>query len=123
VARAITKCPNCGEPVTQFAAGCSICGEDLQAARARLAARKAPLTGVSSPFRIPVLDDDAIRVGLALVLTLFVPLLGLLLSGWFAWQAHSQGHLGTRNLLVAVAVLAAVIVAFAPVGVWWLVLR
>jgi predicted amidophosphoribosyltransferase len=27
-------CPNCGEPVTMFAAGCSICGAELDPHRA-----------------------------------------------------------------------------------------
>jgi hypothetical protein len=35
--RAISKCPKCGEPVSPFAAGCAICGTDLQAPRAELA--------------------------------------------------------------------------------------
>ena len=26
------KCPNCGTPVSQFAAGCAICGENLNEA-------------------------------------------------------------------------------------------
>jgi endogenous inhibitor of DNA gyrase (YacG/DUF329 family) len=29
MATAITKCPNCGSTVSQFAAGCTICGKDL----------------------------------------------------------------------------------------------
>ena len=41
VPRAISKCPKCGEPVSPFAAGCAICGTNLDAARAELAARRA----------------------------------------------------------------------------------
>lgn len=73
---------------------------------------------MSSRLRLPAIGDDALRVGLALLLALFMPFLGLLLSGFFAWQAHNEGRSGTRNLLVAVAILAALI-AFAPVGIWW----
>ncbi|MEA2401695.1 MAG: zinc-ribbon domain, partial [Thermoleophilaceae bacterium] len=39
--RAISKCPSCGEPVSPFAAGCAICGTNLEAARAELAAKRA----------------------------------------------------------------------------------
>jgi len=109
--------------VTQFAAGCSICGEDLQAARARLAARRTPMARVSSRLRFPTISDEALRVGIALSLALFIPFFGLLLAGFLAWQAHSDGRSGLRNALVAVAVLAAVLIAFAPVGIWWRLLR
>jgi hypothetical protein len=111
--------------VTQFAAGCSICGEDLQAARARLAAHRAPLAEVSSRLRLPGrlslpgLDDDVLRVGIALFLALFVPLLGLALAGFFAWQAHDAGRAALRNLLAAVAMLAAALIVLAPIGIWW----
>jgi hypothetical protein len=44
--RAVTHCPNCGQTVTPFAAGCAVCGTDLEAARAR---RGAPSAGSSSP--------------------------------------------------------------------------
>jgi hypothetical protein len=29
VPRAISRCPNCREPVSQFAAGCAVCGSSL----------------------------------------------------------------------------------------------
>jgi hypothetical protein len=62
-------------------------------------------------------------VGIALVLALFIPFLGLILAGFFAWQAHNEGRSGQRNLLLAVAVFAAVLIAFAPVGIWWRLLN
>jgi hypothetical protein len=46
-----TKCPGCGVPVSVFAAGCAICGADLEAhpleerridVRARRLARRLP---------------------------------------------------------------------------------
>ena len=29
------RCPNCGEPVSQFAAGCALCGTELDPRRAQ----------------------------------------------------------------------------------------
>jgi hypothetical protein len=42
--RSISRCPKCREPVSQFAAGCAVCGTDIQAARAELAERRAKLS-------------------------------------------------------------------------------
>jgi predicted amidophosphoribosyltransferase len=50
-ARSPNACPNCGEPVTMFAAGCSICGAELDPHRAdgqslrRLLRRVRPVRG------------------------------------------------------------------------------
>jgi hypothetical protein len=35
-----TKCPGCGMPVSVFAAGCAICGADLEAHRRALEERR-----------------------------------------------------------------------------------
>jgi hypothetical protein len=61
VPRAISRCPKCRQPVSQFAAGCAVCGTDLQAARAELAERRARRPQLSA--RVPRLGDDAIRIG------------------------------------------------------------
>jgi hypothetical protein len=60
VPRAISKCPKCGEPVSPFAAGCAICGTNLEAARAELAATRARRPSLPGPVR---LGDDAVRIG------------------------------------------------------------
>jgi hypothetical protein len=62
MARAISKCPSCREPVSQFAAGCAVCGTDLQAARAELAAKRAKLPRMPGDG-VPRLGDDAVRIG------------------------------------------------------------
>jgi hypothetical protein len=41
MAQAISKCPDCGSTVSQFAAGCAICGADLVAARQARERRQA----------------------------------------------------------------------------------
>jgi hypothetical protein len=49
MARAVNKCPNCGAAVTQFAAGCAICGEDLVAAREAKERRREAMPTLAAP--------------------------------------------------------------------------
>jgi hypothetical protein len=116
--RSASRCPNCGEPVSTFAAGCAICGEDLVAARARRAERRASVPGLPARLRdrLPRLDDDALRFGIALLLVLFAPLFGLLLSGFFAWQADRDGRDGVRNVMLALIAVAVVLLLYSPYG-------
>jgi len=69
VPRAISRCPECRQPVSQFAAGCAVCGTDLQAARAERAKRP------HLPGSLPPLGDDALRIGVTVLAALFSPLL------------------------------------------------
>jgi hypothetical protein len=99
VPRAISKCPKCREPVTPFAAGCAVCGTDLEAARADLAARRAKRPHL--PGGVPRLGDDALRIGVTVLAALFSPLMGAILAGYFAYDADRDGRLATRNLMIA----------------------
>jgi hypothetical protein len=111
VPRAISKCPKCGEPVSPFAAGCAICGTDLQAARAELAARRARRPRVPGGFR---LGDDAIRLGVGVLAAVFAPVMGALLTGYFAYDADRDGRTATRNLMIVLLGLSLVgVVAYA----------
>ena len=96
--RSISKCPQCREPVSQFAAGCAVCGTDLQAARAELAERRARRPHL--PGGAPRLGDDAVRIGVTVLAALFSPLMGALLAGWFAYDADRDGRVPTRNLMI-----------------------
>jgi hypothetical protein len=96
VARAISKCPGCGEPVSPFAAGCAICGANLEAARAELGVKRARLPQLPQVR----LGDDAIRIGVAVLAALFSPLMGALLTGYFAYDADRNGRNATRNLMI-----------------------
>src|SRR3712207_3719436 len=81
MARHAGRCPECGEPVSHFAAGCAICGADLERWRAEQAQRRAKLPSVSAPsLRLSAIDDDWLMVGLTVVLVLFAPLFGLILA-------------------------------------------
>ena|SRR2546423_1160362 len=100
--RAISRCPRCGEPVTAYAAGCAICGADIQAARRRLEERRLPTL---PPIR---LGEDGLRFAIALLVALAAPLFGVPLAAFFAWQLHGGGRTTARNLMLAVLVLAVV---------------
>jgi hypothetical protein len=117
VPRAISKCPTCGEPVSPFAAGCAICGTDLQAARAELAAKRHP--------RLPgpvYLSDDALRVGVSVLAAIFSPVMGSLLTAYFAYDADRNGRIRARNLMIVLLGVSLVGV-FAYAQLWgWLFL-
>ena len=116
MARAITKCPNCGSTVSQFAAGCAICGEDLVAARQRLARRSLP--SVPGAGRLPrITGEDALIGGLMIVIAFASPLLGGAIAGLFAYQANSDRNIARRNLCligVAVALVMICLISFLP---------
>jgi hypothetical protein len=104
VPRAITKCPKCGSPVTAYAAGCAVCGADIEAARTAVAERRVHLPSAPS-LR---LGDDGLRLVLGLIVALAAPVFGLLLASWFAWQMHNEGRATARNLMLAVVLIAAI---------------
>jgi hypothetical protein len=114
VPRAISRCPKCREPVSQFAAGCAVCGTDLQAARAELGARRAKRPHL--PGAVPRLGDDAVRIGVTVLAALFSPLMGALLAAYFAYDADRDGRTATRNLMIALLGFSLVgLVAYAQI--------
>jgi hypothetical protein len=117
MARAISRCPDCGEPVTPFAAGCAICGADIAAARAARERRRAAVDRFGGGLRVPSLGDDGLRIVIAVLVTLAAPFIGVLLDSWFAWQLHQEGRLGMRNAMLALAVLG-VVSLMEPFWLW-----
>jgi hypothetical protein len=104
--RAVNRCPQCGEPVSPFAAGCAICGADLEAARARVAARRRPaLPRLQSPTA--GLQVDWVHVAVAVVLALAAAPIGFLLSLYWALQRHRAGEPVMTAAMLAAAALAA----------------
>jgi hypothetical protein len=104
--RAVSRCPQCGEPVSPFAAGCVICGTDLEAARARLAARRRPAV---PRLRTPALQlrIDWVHVAVAYVLALAAAPIGFLLSLYWALQRHRTGEPAMTAAMLGSAALAA----------------
>jgi hypothetical protein len=114
VPRAISRCPNCREPVSQFAAGCAVCGTDLRPARAELEARRARRPQL--PGGAPRLGDDALRIGVTVLAAAFSPLMGAVLAGYFAYDAERDGRALTRNVMIGLLALSLVgLVAYAQI--------
>jgi hypothetical protein len=114
VPRAISKCPKCREPVSPFAAGCAICGTNLEVARAELAAKRARRPSLPGPIR---LGDDGVRIGVGVIAAVFSPVMGALLSGYFAYDAERNGRTATRNLMIALLGFS-LIGVFAYAQIW-----
>lgn len=97
--------------MSPFAAGCAICGTDLEAARADLAARRAWRHRLPT---LPGVSDDGVRVGLTFLLVLAFPLFGLLLAAYFANAADRDSTRYAMFFLAGLSVLLLVL----PVGLW-----
>ncbi|MDQ6805057.1 MAG: hypothetical protein M3065_08815 [Actinomycetota bacterium] len=116
--RAITHCPNCGQTVTPFAAGCAVCGTDLEAARAARSARRrielprARWYGGVSTGRV-----DWVHVAVAVLAALALAPLGLFLALFWASRYHREANTVMTVAMLAVAALAAAAL-FAPVWFW-----
>jgi hypothetical protein len=98
--------------VSQFAAGCAICGENLVAARQR---RERRLEGVPGVLRRPnwvpqITSADAVFGALMLICAFFVPLAGGPIAGLFAYFAHQKGDVVQRNLALAALAVALIVV-------------
>ena len=116
----MSRCPNCGEPVSQFAAGCAICGADLERHRREVAERRRSIPRVAVADRLPTQDTHLTRLAIAVVLTLLAPFVGLCLAAWFAYHADQEGRDGIRNALIAVCGFAFAMLYLAPLSVWGL---
>lgn len=102
-----TKCPGCGEPVSVFAAGCAVCGTDLEQHRRDLDARRIELPHVPRAARRPPFRVDAhlALVALVLLATLLSPFLALIMAAVGAQDRHRNGQIDQRNLFIGLAVL------------------
>lgn len=114
------RCPQCNEPVSAFAAGCAICGADLEAHRREQAERRArrpELPAVTS--RLRAIDDDILMLALTAFLVVFAPIVGLILA---VFGARDPRRANARTWFI---VLAAIAVAFLFIpalryGAWYL---
>jgi hypothetical protein len=113
------RCPQCGEPVTPFAAGCAVCGFDLEQWRREQAA--SPVARARGRVQVPRLSgstrNDVFLVVVMFVLVAFSPLIGALIVGLIAYGKHRDGDVTMRN--VALGFLALDVVAIwagVPIG-------
>jgi hypothetical protein len=100
--------------VSVFAAGCAICGADLERHRRDLeerridlpsvprAPRSLPGAGRASGFR---LDAHFALVALVLLATLLSPFVALIMAAVGVQDRHRNGQTGQRNLFIALAVV------------------
>jgi hypothetical protein len=118
MARAVTKCPNCGSSVSQFAAGCAICGENLVAARQELERRREARPSLAAPGWLPEITAGDAVLGVILIVAAFsFPIIGGPIAGLFAYFGHRNGDQVQRNfalVAVAIAVITLVVVSFIP---------
>src|SRR5919197_1647131 len=94
-------CPNCGEPVSVFAAGCAYCGADLERhrrglGRHRLGRHELPRVGWRP-------DAHTTLVIFTVLAVLLSPMIGLILALVGAQDRHRSGQLDQRNLFLALA--------------------
>ncbi len=108
------RCPNCREPVSPFAAGCALCGADLDAHRAHqrpsrldLARGRAP--SVKPSVKLPAGLDlaDGLFLAAALVLALGAAIYGLALALLVAADRHRSSEETMRNAMLVIAAFAA----------------
>ena len=117
--RAINKCPDCGSTVSQFAAGCAICGADLVAARQARERRRQVMP--TAPSWVPQITAADAVLGVLLIVAAFAwPLVGGPIAGLFAYFGHQKDDVVQRNLAlvaVAVALIVVIMISFFP-GTW-----
>jgi hypothetical protein len=118
MARAITRCPDCGATVSQFAAGCAVCGFNLVAARQELERKRASRPSLEAPAWLPQVTTADAVLGALLILAAFAwPLVGGPIAGLFAYFAHQKGDVVQRNLAlaaVAIALIVVILISFLP---------
>lgn len=97
------KCPRCGASVSQFAAGCSVCGADIERMRRR---RRVPL---APSLSFPEVGEGAVVTVLMVVVSLFAPLFGMPLAALVFFDRWRRGHRAIAVVAAAAFVLAAVV--------------
>src|SRR5215208_6833499 len=115
MARPINRCPNCGSNVSQFAAGCAVCGYDLERARAEAAERGPSLADRAATLRPQVRTglarQDLFLIGVMVALVIFFPIVGAALAAWTAYDQNRGGEPIIRNAAIALLVVAIVFIA------------
>jgi hypothetical protein len=94
------ECPRCGTYVSQFAAGCAVCGADLERSRGGWRTRLA-----HAP-RLPRLGEEALLTLLMAAVSWFVPLFGMPLAALVFFDRQRRGDRTMRNVAAAAFVLA-----------------
>jgi hypothetical protein len=116
--RAITHCPKCGQTVTPFAAGCAVCGTDLEAARrAQSSKRRIELPRAHWYGGVSTGGVDWAHLAVAILAALAIAPVGLFLALYWASRYNREGNTVMTVSMLAVAGLAAAAL-LAPVWFW-----
>ena len=106
------NCPECGARVSGFAAGCAVCGADLEAhhRRARLAAqaearepRRRRMPDLPRPSLSPL---EAVYLAVTVFCVLWISVLGIVLGLLGALHGYYENRWGLLLLFAALAALA-----------------
>jgi hypothetical protein len=111
VRRDANRCPECGERVTPFAAGCALCGADLDPQRHTRSPGPVSRWSPALPT-LPGVNHDVVAAIVLTLLALFAPLLGLLISGLRAYGEERAGRVRQRNIALAFAAICGVFLLF-----------
>jgi hypothetical protein len=88
--------------VSQFAAGCSVCGFDVERLRHGRRAR------LRSSFRIPELSEGVLLTLLMVTVAVFAPLFGMALAALVFFDRWRRGHRPMGYVAAAAFVLAVI---------------
>ena len=113
----MARCPNCREPVSQFAAGCAVCGADLERARRERAARRQ-----LPQLRLPAVEQDVLVSGLVVLTVLALPLLGVVIAA-LALRTQTLSSQRALRTVLWIAIAVGVLLLLNPAtrfGVVWL---
>ena len=106
--------------MSAFAAGCAICGYDLEAHRAQVAERRAARKLPQPPaVSLPRVEDEHLLVGLTAVLVLVAPLFGLILAV-VGYRNPRFANAQAWFVGLGVVALAMLVVPQVRFGVWQL---
>ncbi len=113
--RGANVCPRCGASVTPYAAGCGVCGADLDRLRRP---RSTRLPGTPSRHSLPYRTGDLLEGTLLTVLmvtvALFAPLYGMALAAAVGIDRRRRGRRTMRNMAI-VSFALALLAFFVPV--------
>ena len=91
--------------MTPFAAGCAICGTNLDAERERR--QRTHFALPAAPHLSAELRSSALLVSIVALLVVFASFVGILLAAYCAYDRNRRGERVTRNVLIALGVLGA----------------
>jgi positive regulator of sigma E activity len=101
--------------VSQFAAGCAVCGFDLERARGEAAERGPSLADRAASLRPGVRTglerQDLFLIAVMVALVVFFPIVGLALAAWTAYDQNRGGERFVRNVALGLVAVAVVFIA------------